>query len=153
MRKIFVSVFVAVATLVSAAYAGTPITREQLPDQARNFITKYFASDNVKKVEKEQGRRGMEYEVEFTNGAEIDFREDGSWKDVKAPHGGAIPADIVPAAINKYVQDHHAGQTIVEISRKRGGYEIELTNDVELKLTEDAKPLTGQEHKRRGNRR
>ncbi len=33
------------------------------------------------------------------------------------------------------------GQTIEEISRKRGGYEVELSNGSELNLTEDAKPM------------
>lgn len=149
MRKITIMVLVAVSALLSAAYAGTPITKEQLPGEARSFISKYFTSDDVRKVEKEQGRRGMEYEVEFASGAEIDFRDDGTWKEVKAAHGGAVPGGIVPKAIAKYVSDNHAGQSIVEISRRRGGYEIELSNKVELKLTEDAKALNTQERKHR----
>ena len=83
----------------------------------------------------------MEYEVDLTSGAEIDFKSDGDWKEVKAARGKAVPSAIVPAAIAKYVSKNFSGQTIVEISRKRGGYEVELSNGSELKLTEDAKPL------------
>lgn len=86
-------------------------------------------------------RRGMEYEVDFISGAEVEFRTDGEWKEVKAAKGNAVPAAIVPAAITKFVNTNFSGQSIVEISRKRGGYEIELSNGTELKLTEDAKPL------------
>ena len=150
MRKFALSAAVAAATAFSAAFAGTPVTQDQLPKEARNFIAKYFASDKVKKAEKDQGRRGMEYEVDFTSGAEAEFREDGTWKDVKAAKGKTVPAAIVPTAIAKHVATTYPGQTIVEISRKRGGYEIELSNGSELKLTEDAKPLT--DHRgRRGN--
>ncbi|WP_290145339.1 PepSY-like domain-containing protein, partial [Muribaculum intestinale] len=58
----------------------------------------------------------------------------------------------IPAAISKFVSTNFSGQNIVEISRKRGGYEIELTNGTELKLTEDAKPLTEQPRRQNGNR-
>ena len=60
---------------------------------------------------------------------------------VKAARGTSVPSAIVPAAIAKYVATNFKGQTIVEISRKRGGYEVELSNGSELKLTEDAKPM------------
>ncbi|WP_369524099.1 PepSY-like domain-containing protein [Muribaculum intestinale] len=65
---------------------------------------------------------------------------------IKAAH------NIIPAAISKFVSTNFSGQDIVEISRKRGGYEIELTNGTELKLTEDAKPLTEQPRRQNGNR-
>ncbi|MDE5633727.1 MAG: PepSY-like domain-containing protein, partial [Muribaculaceae bacterium] len=68
----------------------------------------------MRKAEKEQGRRGMEYEVDLASGAEIDFRDNGDWKEVKAARGKAVPAAIVPAAISKYVAANFKGQTIVE---------------------------------------
>lgn len=37
----------------------------------------------------------MEYEVDMTSGAEIDFRDNGDWKDVKAGKGKAVPAAII----------------------------------------------------------
>lgn len=150
MKKVFLSAL-GIAAAISAN-AGTPITQEQLPKEANSFITKYFSDDKTKKVEKEQGRRGMEYEVDFTSGAEVEFREDGTWKSVKAARGKALLDAIIPAAILKHVQANYKGQNIVEISRKRGGYEVELSNGSELKLTEDAKPLTEQPRGQRGNR-
>lgn len=83
----------------------------------------------------------MEYEVDLASGAEVDFRENGDWKDVKAARGKAVPAAIIPSAITKYVATNHKGTRIVEISRKRGGYEVELSNGKELRLTADAKPM------------
>lgn len=130
-----------VASLSATMFAGTPINQSELPEAAQTFITKYFSKDQVRKVEKDNGRRGMEYEVDFTSGAEVDFTSDGNWKEVKAARCTSVPSAIVPTAIAKYVDTNFKGQTIVEISRKRGGYEVELSNGSELKLTEDAEPM------------
>lgn len=144
MKKLLIIAAAALATAFGTISAGTPVTQDQLPKEARSFITKYFPGEKIYKVEQDQGRRGLEYEVDFTSGAEVEFREDGTWKDVKASRGNAVPSGIVPAAIVKHVQTNYSGQAIVEISRKRGGYEIELSNGSEIKLTEDAKPLVNQ---------
>lgn len=142
-----------VASVSAVIYAGTPIKQNELPKAAQTFLSKYFPSDEVVKDEKEQGHRGMEYEVDLKSGAEVDFRDNGDWKEVKAARGKAVPSGIVPAAIAKYVSANYNGQSIVEISHKRGGYDIELSNGSELKLTEDAKPMTGRKGGNRGNRR
>ncbi len=142
MKKFFATMFImAMASVSTCMMAGTPINASQLPKSATTFLTKHFPSDKVRKAETDQGRRGVEYEVDLVSGAEIDFNADGTWKEVKAAHGKAVPAAIVPAAITKYVNANFRGLSIVEISRKRGGYEVELSNGTELKLTEDAKPM------------
>lgn len=140
-RIINLALLVIVASLSAVAVAGMPVKTSDLPKNARTFLTKYFAGDNVRKAEKDQGHRGMEFEVDLQSGAEIDFRENGDWKDVKAAHGKTVPVGIVPAAIADYVAKNHKGQSIVEISRKRGGYEVELSNGTELKLTENGQPM------------
>lgn len=102
-RIINLALLVIVASLSAVAVAGMPVKTSDLPKNARTFLTKYFAGDNVRKAEKDQGHRGMEFEVDLQSGAEIDFRENGDWKDVKASHGKTVPAGIVPAAIADYV--------------------------------------------------
>lgn len=129
------------ASLSVTMFAGTPINQSELPKAAQTFITRYFSKDQVRKVEKDNGRRGMEYEVDFMSGAEVEFTSDGNWREVKAARSTSVPAAIVPTAIAKYVEANFKGLAIVEISRKRGGFEVELSNGTELKLTEDAKPL------------
>lgn len=152
MKKILSLMLLTIVASVSAMiYAGTPVKTSELPKAVNTFLTKYFPGDEVRKAEKEQGRRGMEYEVNLKSGAEIDFRENGEWKDIKAARGNSVPAVLIPTAISKYVASNHRGLKIVEISRKRGGYEIELSNGTELKLTEDAKPMTGRNGGHRGN--
>lgn len=134
------------ASASGLAYAGTPIEASALPKAATQFIAKHFPEEKIYKVEQDKGYRGPEYDVDFYSGAEVEFTEDGQWKDIKAARGNAVPAALIPAAIAKYVKTNFEGQQIVEISRRRGGYEIELANGTELRLTEDAKqmPARGQ---------
>lgn len=140
-----------VASVTAIMYAGTPIKQSDLPKTVMTFLTKHFPGDEIRKAEKDQGRRGMEYEVDLKSGAEIDFRENGDWKEIKAARDNSVPAALIPTAISKYVTSNYRGQKIVEISRKRGGYEIELSNGTKLKLTEDAKPMPARQSGRRGN--
>lgn len=142
---------IAIAGSSALTFAGTPIKATALPKAAQEFIAKHFPGDTVRKAEKDNGYRGTEYEVDLAGGAEIDFRDNGDWKEVKAARGNAVPAAIVPAAIAKHVTKNYPGQAITEISRKRGGYEVELANGTELKLTEDAKPMPARQGN--GNRR
>ena len=154
MKKLLcMMLIVIVASLSSIVLAGTPINSAEVPKAAIEFLDQYFPGDKLIKAEKEQGRRGMTYEVDLQGGAEIDFRENGDWKEVKVADGYTIPAGIVPEAISKYVTDNFKGLDIVEISCKRGGYELELSNETELKLTKDAKPMPAQSKRRHGNRR
>lgn len=141
MKKILTMMLLLIASAPAAIFAGTPINQSELPEAAQEFITKYFPNDQIRKVEKDNDHHGTEYEVEFVSGSEIDFRSDGQWKEVKASRGNAVPSEIVPQAIANYVSANFKGQYIVEISRKRGGYEIEISNGSELKLTEDAQPM------------
>lgn len=146
MKKILTMVLIATVAIVSSSInAGTPINQSELPKAALTFVAKHFPNEQIRKVEKDNGRRGMEYEIDFASGAEIEFNANGEWKDIKAAHGNSIPVAIIPSAIYKYVGTNFSGQSIVEISRKRGGYEVELSNGSELKLTENAQPM--QAHK------
>lgn len=139
MKKIFsIAAAVIVASLSAMVYAGTPIRVADLPAAAQTFLSKHYSGVEVKKAEKDMDRRGVEYEVDLRNGAEIEFMADGQWKDVKAARGESVPAAIVPTAIQQYMTANYEKQVIVEISRTRGGYEVDLSNGMELKLTEDA---------------
>ena len=46
----------------------------------------------------------------------------------------SLPAAIVPAAIAAYVKATFPNTVITKIDKERYGYEIELSNDIELKF-------------------
>ena len=102
MKRIIILMLVAVtASFSTLVFAGTPVKQSELPKAAQTFLSKHFPGDNVRKAEKDQGRRGAEYEVDLVSGAEVEFRENGDWKEVKAAKGQAVPAAIIPSAISK----------------------------------------------------
>lgn len=155
MKKIIGLMLITIVASMSAMiYAGTPVDRSELPEAALKFLNKHFPGDDIRRVEMDSEWRHVEYDVDLQSGAEVEFRENGDWKDVKAAHGQAIPAAIIPVAISKYVAANYKDLVIIEISRKRGGYEVELSNGIELRLTEDAKPMSARQGGgHRGNRR
>lgn len=135
MRKIFNVALFAILTSFMAVVAGRPIAQSELPKNVQEFISKHFAGDSIVKAEVDSDDGRTEYEVKLESGAEAEFRADGSWKDVKSAWGKSVPDAVVPTAIAKYVADNYKGLTIKEISRNRRGYEVELSNDTEVKFT------------------
>lgn len=138
MKRIYTLLIVAAVTVFSfIAFAGTPIKYNKLLKPAREFVKKHFPKHSVKSVEKDYD----EYELEFTDGSEIDFTSHGDWLSVKVDYGTGVPSGIVPVAVEGYVAKNHPGQIIEEISKIRGGYEIELRSGKEIRLTFDGKVM------------
>ena len=139
IKKLLRCLALAVAT-VSAAYADE-YTHDStiLPQAARDVIhTAFKAEISVIKIDKDFGRVS-EYEVVLTDGSEIQFDSKGNWKDVEAARGKSVPGIFVPTAISDYVANYQKGAKIVGIERTRGGYEIELSNGIEMKFDKDGK--------------
>ncbi len=110
-----------------------PIPVEQLPEAAKTFIKKHFPTQAISYAAKDAEISGATYEVRLNDGTEIDFDRKGNWDKVDCKLK-AVPAAIVPAAIVSYVSAKFPDQQIVKIDKERGGHEIELTNDLELKF-------------------
>ena len=136
MRRILLLAFIAIAAICSTAQAGTAITQAQLPKEARNFISKYFSADKIRKVEKDMGHRGMEYEVDFISGAEVDFREDGNWKEVKCKQS-SVPKALIPQGIKEYLKHHYTNAIVKEIERYGNKHEVKLSNGLEITFDKD----------------
>ena len=73
------------------------------------------------------------YTVILDNGVKIEFGSTGKWESVKS-RNGAIPASVIPVKISDYVSNYYKSLGIEKIERKRYGYEVELTNDLDLKF-------------------
>ena len=115
-------------TAVSCAHDRIiPIT--QLPAQAQTFIKTYFADKTVAYAKQD----GAKYEVKFNDGAEVEFDRKGNWDNVDCKFT-AVPDAIVPEQIKNYVAANHPGALITKIDKERYGYEIELSNSLELKF-------------------
>ena len=71
--------------------------------------------------------------MSLNDGTEIDFYNNGTFDKVDC-HTAPVPASIVPAAIQQFVKANFAGSAVVKIDKERYGYDIELSNGMELKF-------------------
>lgn len=112
-----------------------------LPKAAQTVIANNFkAKVSVVKIEKDFGRVS-EYEVILNDGTEISFDRDGNWDNVEVNNSKSVPNSMVPQAILAYVKSQHKGQRIVGIDKERNGYEIELSNGIDMKFDKAGKFL------------
>ena len=107
----------------------TPIPVEQLPVAAKTFVQTNFQGKRILYAEKDWNS----YECRLDDGTKIEFNRKGNWKKVDC-HMTAVPAAIIPELIQQYVTTNFPGTIITKIDKERYGYDIELSNDIDLKF-------------------
>lgn len=142
MKAIIKKIIMATICLIAfqtqaAADNDRPISIDQLPTTAQQTIKTYFADKKVA-MAKVEGLIDKEYDVIFTTGEKIEFDRKGNWKDIDCKRS-AVPTNIIPQQIRNYVKTNYDGNRIVKIEkdRRKGEYEIELSNDVEITFNKD----------------
>ena len=127
--------FLALALTLCASLSARDeiISEQQLPAAAKTFVKQYFKNRTVSLAKKDVDPGSTSYDIVLNSGTKIEFNAKGEWKEVDcAP--AAVPAALVPAAIAKYVKANYANLKIVKIERNAAGYDIELSNDVDLQF-------------------
>jgi hypothetical protein len=114
---------------VNAMADDRPVPVQSLPAAAKQFVAANFPGATIVYAAKDDGK----YETTLSTGAQVDFTRKGAWDKVDC-HTVAVPAAIVPAAIAAYVKASFPNTVITKIDKERYGYEIELSNDLELKF-------------------
>lgn len=106
----------------------------ELPSKARDIISQNFnAAVSMIETEKSMGSV-KEYEVILTDGAQVTFNGDGEWKSVDTPNNIPVPHGLVPTSISEFVAQKHAGAFIVGIEKNKKGFEVELSNGMEMEF-------------------
>ena len=105
------------------------ITANQLPAAAQTFINQTFPGATIMYAEIDDGK----YEVHLNDGTEINFDRKGNWDKVDCKLK-AVPAHLIPATIASNVETQFSGTVITKIDKERYGYEIELSNGLDLKF-------------------
>lgn len=106
-----------------------PITIDQLPQTAQQFIKTHFANLTVGSIMADNDS----YDVFFSNGYKVEFDKKGNWEDVDC-RADEVPAAIIPASIRNYVSTNYAGSFIVDISKDNRKYEVELNNGIDMEF-------------------
>lgn len=115
---------------VACASPAKPISKEQLPAAAQQFLNDYFSSEKITLAREDGPVVRREYEVTLDNGTYIEFSADGQWREVTSRD--ALPSGIVPRSIETFVSKRYPSQVIYHIERGRRDWEVGLSNGVEL---------------------
>ena len=129
MRLLFIALLSMMVTSVAFA-DDKPIPVEKLPAAARTFVDTNFPGKKILYAEKDWNS----YECRLDDGTKIDFTSKGEWKQVDCHGMSAVPAVLVPEAIKQYVETNFSNCMITKIDKERQGYDIELSNDLELRF-------------------
>lgn len=124
MKKIFTLLFLFSTFLMADDIYIMP---EQLPQNALQFIQKYFPNVNI--LYAEMDKKG--YEVQLSNGVEIEFLRNGEFKEIEGNYV-ALPFEILPQSVANTVGKTYPNTVITKIKRKWNFYEVKLNNMMEL---------------------
>lgn len=126
-------------TLGASAQNNASLNQNQLPANAQAFVKKHFPNDKISYVLVDKDFMTTTYDVMLTNGHELEFSKNGDWKEIDTKKA-AIPANIIPAEIANYLrQNFDASIKIVQVKRDKKGYELELSNKLELEFNSKGK--------------
>lgn len=135
MKK-FLALALALVALLAATQlsaADKPITYAELPRVAQTFVAKYFAGRSPVRVQMDRELRGTTYELRLSDGTELEFDSRGLWTEIDGKRT-ALPTSFIPQPIVSYIKKQHPSEAIVQIERRRGGYQLELSSGVELRF-------------------
>ncbi|MDE6379798.1 MAG: PepSY-like domain-containing protein [Muribaculaceae bacterium] len=141
MRKLLVILAVIIGVFTSSARNNYSHNPADLPTAAQTILKNNFkAGVSHIKIEKDFGKI-KEYDVVLTDGTEVTFDSHGNWKDIEVKLKGSVPASLVPKAITDYVKQNQKSAKITGIEKNRSGYEVELSNGVEMKFNSEGQFL------------
>lgn len=108
---------------------GRYIPAEKLPAAVKTFVNEHFASQSIIFAEKEAGK----YEVKLNNGTDLDFDSKGNWTKVDCENS-MLPGALLPLFARQYIELYFCGAYATKIEKKRFGYEVEMSNGLDLKF-------------------
>lgn len=134
MKKILLVLAVMLGVISASARDNYSRDINDLPVAAQTVIKNHFKKEvSHIKIEKEWGRVS-EYDVVLVDGSEITFDSRGNWKDIEVKGTGSVPSALILNSISTYVKQNQKKARIIGIEKNRSGYEVELSNGVEMKF-------------------
>lgn len=110
------------------------LDRSNLPQEAQEMLDKYFPKAKVGMIKVDRHLlKKTDYDVKLVSGTKIEFSNKGKWTSVDCKTR-EVPEGLVMKPIRNYVNKNFADQKIVKIKKKSSGYEVTLSDGVELKF-------------------
>ena len=127
----------ALALFIGIALANTSCNNGKKTEVINTFVKTYFPDTEVMANIKD----GLDCDVTLSDYTQIGF--DGNlfgkieWDEVDCRHASlstTVPAALVPVEITNYVNRIHGSQTITKIAKDNRGWDIELSNGIEIEF-------------------
>lgn len=127
MNKLFIgiSLLTAVSFTTISCDDDKVVTVNELPETSNSFLTAYFPTYNILRVEKE----GNKFSVDLSNDIEVDFDQNGEWVEVDGRFNAEIPTGFILTPIKAYVAEQYPTNKFSGIEKIAQGFEVELTKD------------------------
>ncbi len=135
IKKIFLAL-IAIVSMTATVSAADEYAHDAsvLPKAAQTILSNNFkAKVTVVKIEKDFGKVS-EYEAILSDGTEVSFDRNGNWKNIEVSANSSVPSFFVPKEISEFIKKEQPKQKVIGIEKKRNGYEVELTNGVDMKF-------------------
>lgn len=142
MKKLFLLLVVSIVGMAPMlADNDKMITREELPEQAQMFLIQHFEGIEILYVKADRDMGVVtSYDVVLVGDVKVEFNRSGEWTSVDCERD-EVPNGVLPQGVLDYVGKRFAGAYVVEIERGLMGYEVKLSNDIDLEFDKNGKFL------------
>ena len=138
MKKIAILV---AATLMSVvALARDPelkISYSQLPEQAQQFLTQYFAANPVKNTKHNVDVGVSEYMAFLKGCIIVEFDMLGGWDEIWLTRGGNMPRMILPDIVQETLDSRFGDKRIYKMENNGYQYKIKFTYRIEFEINDN----------------
>ena len=135
MKKYLILILVIFATTMVARADRYTINRDELPQEAREMLDKHFPKAKIGMIKVDRHLlKKTDYDVRLVNGTKIEFSNAGKWTSVDCITR-EVPSALIPSTIRRYISKNYQDVKVVKIEKKASGYEIDLSDGVELKFS------------------
>ena len=139
MRKTLTLLTLLICSVSVFAVKVNPVDVNVLPETAQKFIKTHFPKLVIKSIDIEDSLLGgKKYDVEFTNGFDVEFDNKGVWFQIDCEES-PVPNELIPVKIAEYIKQHFPGDFITQIELSKAGYEVELHSDLFLEFDKNQK--------------
>ncbi len=114
--------------LIEEITSSRMVFANDLPIHVKLFVQKHFPLQSISFVE----YKDTEYEIYLNDGTEVNFTENGIWKNIDCKQQ-AVPASLLPEKAITLVRSLFDDALIVKVGKNTKGYEVTLSNAICLK--------------------
>ena len=131
MKKMMLILLAFVMTMCLPAMSDNDkvITFDQLPAQAQSMLKQYFGDKVPLVITADRN----DFYVIYQSGEKLEFGKEGNWREIECK-SSCVPDALVPEQIKAEVGKRFPGATIIKIDRDRRGYDLELSNGLDVEF-------------------